>query len=118
MGLGLVHKRINTRNGGRPPTRHKTAKQLERHLKGVANHWRIAILFLIGKEKGINVEGIASRLNGNFKTISEHTRKLVQAGLVQKKYKGTNVLHFLSPYGEKFVKFLKEFQYSAEYQNI
>lgn len=90
----------------------KTAKQMERHLKGIANHWRIEILLLIAREPGISVEGIASNLRCNFKTISEHTRRLVQAGLVGKKYAGRSVIHGLTPYGTNFVSFLKTFQHS------
>jgi hypothetical protein len=48
----------------------KTPKQLERHFKGVANHWRIAIMLLIDKSEGISVDQIAQKLDGNFKTIS------------------------------------------------
>ncbi len=90
----------------------KTAQQMERHLKGIANHWRIAILLLIAHERGISVDGITGSLKGNFKTISEHIRRLAHAGLVVKKYQGHNVTHTLSPYGERFVKFLDEFQNS------
>ena len=85
----------------------KTPKQLERHFKGVANHWRISILLLVSKEPGISMEGISESLNANLKTISEHTKKLVQAGLINKKYKGKSVEHTLSPYGKTFVQFMK-----------
>jgi predicted transcriptional regulator len=87
----------------------KNEKQLERHFKGVANHHRIAILRLIEKEEGITLDGITQRLEANFKTMSEHTRKLVHAGLVQKKYKGRAVVHTLSPYGKIFLAFMKTF---------
>ena len=90
----------------------KTAKQIERHLKGAANHRRIEILFLIAKNDGITLEKIAGVLNCNLKTISEHTRRLVQAGLVNKKYQGREVAHSLSPYGKKLHSFIKTFQYS------
>jgi DNA-binding MarR family transcriptional regulator len=92
--------------------RHKSAKQMERHLKGVANHRRIEILFLIAKNKGITVEDIAEKLDCNVKTISEHTRRLVQAGLVRKDSRGRNVIHELSPYGKILHKFLTTFQHS------
>ena len=88
----------------------KTAKQLERHLKGVANHNRIEILMMVAKENGLSLEDISERLGSNFKTVSEHTRKLVQAGLINKKYQGRKVLHSLSPYGITFFKFLKMFR--------
>ena len=87
----------------------KTAKQMERHLKGIANHWRIEILQLISENDGVTLDGIAEAVKGNIKTISEHTRKLVQAGLVNKRYAGKGVSHSLSPYGKRFVKFIKSF---------
>ena len=87
----------------------KTAKQLERHLKGIANHRRIEILRLVGKSEGITLEDIADNLECNIKTISEHTRRLVQAGLVNKKYEGRSVAHSLSPYGRRIVKFIDAF---------
>lgn len=90
----------------------KTAKQLERHFKGVANHRRIDILKLIAENENISLEDIAEGLKCNFKTISEHTRKLVQAGLVNKKYQGRMVAHSLSPYGKIFCEFIKTFSYS------
>ncbi len=87
----------------------KNARQLERHFKGVANHHRIAILCLIEKEGGMTLDAITQALKTNFKTMSEHTRKLVLAGLLEKKYKGRAVIHTLSPYGKKLVFFLKTF---------
>jgi len=91
-------------------SKEKTAKQLERYFKGVANHRRIEILRLISKIEGITVDGVCQKLNANFKTISEHTRRLVQAGLVNKKYRGRQVEHYLSPYGKKFLKFIDSFR--------
>ena len=87
----------------------KTPKQLERYFKGAANHRRIEILFIIAKREGISLDGITEITKGNFKTISEHTKKLVQAGLVNKKYCGARVEHRLSPYGARFLKFMKSF---------
>ena len=82
---------------------------MERHMKGVANHWRIKILFTIAENTGITLDNLARYLKGNFKTISQHTKVLVQSGLVRKKYRGNNVMHSLSPYGEKILKFLQKF---------
>lgn len=87
----------------------KKAKNIERHLKGVANHRRISIIFLISEREGLSLDAISEALDCNIKTISEHTRRLFQAGLINKKYKGREVCHSLSPYGKKFVKFLKSF---------
>ncbi|MBI2612871.1 winged helix-turn-helix transcriptional regulator [Candidatus Kaiserbacteria bacterium] len=90
----------------------KSSRQLERHLKGVANHWRIDILLTIAASPGITLEAIADHLEGNVKTISEHTRRLAQAGLIDKKYEGRTVTHVLSPYGKIFRQFLVTFQHS------
>jgi len=90
----------------------KTPKQLERYFKGLANHRRIAILNLIANEGGITLEEIAKTLNCNIKTISGHTQKLLQSGLIRKEYRGRQVIHTLSPYGERFYKFLQTFSYS------
>ncbi|OGI93670.1 hypothetical protein A3A03_00610 [Candidatus Nomurabacteria bacterium RIFCSPLOWO2_01_FULL_40_18] len=90
----------------------KTTKQLERYFKGVANHRRISILLLVLKNPGISVDGISKSLDCNFKTISEHTRRLVQAGLLNKNYRGNVVEHRISPYGKMFCDFISKFQYS------
>ena len=87
----------------------KTAKQLERYFKGAANHRRIGILSIVEKNDGITVEKIAEKLETNFKTISQHTRSLVHAGLLNKKYRGREVAHSLSPYGKSFFRFMKTF---------
>ena len=87
----------------------KTPKQLERYFKGAANHRRIAIILTVEKNNGITVEEIAGVLEANFKSISQHTRSLVQAGLLNKKYRGRQVMHSLSPYGESFLRFIKTF---------
>ena len=88
----------------------KTSKQIEKHIKGIANHRRIDILFLVANSYGLTVDDIAKALNCNFKTISGHASKLVSTGLIDKNYRGPQVLHSLSPYGKIFVKFIKEFR--------
>ena len=85
---------------------------MERHLKGVANHRRIQILLLVAACGPITLESIIETLDANPKTVGEHTRRLTQAGLVNKKYRGKFVEHTLSPYGKVFVRFLKSFQQS------
>ncbi|OHA09423.1 MAG: hypothetical protein A3A44_00320 [Candidatus Sungbacteria bacterium RIFCSPLOWO2_01_FULL_60_25] len=87
----------------------KTPKQLERYFKGAANHHRIAILSLVERQNGATVEKIAAVLGANFKTISQHTKVLVQAGLLNKSYRGRQVHHSLSPYGQSFIRFMKTF---------
>lgn len=87
----------------------KTSKQLERVLKGVSNHRRIEIILYIKKNPRASLLEISNALKANHKTISEHIRKLVIAGLVNKKYRGLFVQHTLSPYGKKIVKILTKF---------
>ena len=87
----------------------KTARQLERYFKGAANHYRIEILVLVDRNQGMTLEGITENLNANVKTISEHTKKLVAAGLLNKKYRGKYVTHELSPYGKRFLEFMRSF---------
>ena len=98
----MVYYRIVKKNN------FKTSKQLERHFKGMANHRRIDILTLVFKNSGITLEEIAENLDCNIKTISEHTRRLVQAGLLNKSYKGRKVEHFVSPYGKSFYLFIHQ----------
>lgn len=88
----------------------KSAKQMERHLKGMANHYRIEILIFVAKREGATLEDIVEAIGANGKTIGEHTRRLHQAGLINKKYRGKFVEHSLSPYGKTFVQFLQAFQ--------
>lgn len=90
----------------------KTSKQLERHFKGIANHRRIDILFVIKSDPGISVEEVTEKLDANFKTISEHIMRLVHAGLVDKLHKGRCVTHKLSPYGKKIINLITTFQHS------
>jgi predicted transcriptional regulator len=92
----------------------KTAKQMERHFKGIANHYRIEILLLLAQRENITLESIVKAINANEKTIGEHTRRLVISGLVNKQYRGKFVEHSLTPYGKNFVKFLEAFRRISE----
>ena len=83
---------------------------MERHLKGMANHYRIEILLHISKNSGVTLENVIEALNANEKTIGEHTRRLYVAGLLNKKHRGRYVEHTLSPYGKTFVRFLESFR--------
>ena len=88
----------------------KSSKQMERHLKGMANHYRIEILLFVAAHDKATLEDIVESLKANGKTIGEHARRLNQAGLINKKHTGKFVEHSLSPYGKIFVRFLKSFQ--------
>ncbi len=87
----------------------KTSKTLERHFKGVANHRRIQILLYAAGHPDATIEILTEQLKCNFRTTSSHTQRLVTAGLLEKQYRGREVLHSLTPYGVRFVKFITEF---------
>ena len=82
-------------------------RQLERIVKGVANHRRIEIAILLAKRPELSVIEIAEALEINFKTASEHIRRLALAGLVMKRSDGSAVRHALSPRGRSILKFLR-----------
>ena len=90
----------------------KGPKKLERHFKGVSNHRRIQILLLVAEHSGIALGDITDAVKGNMKTISEHTRRLMLAGLIEKTYAGLSVEHKLTPYGRQFVAFINTFSNS------
>lgn len=95
----------------------KTPALLAQYMKGVANHRRVEILMYLAKNKNVTLEQISGKLDCNFKTISGHTQKLVNSGLINKRYIGQNVLHSLTPQGTALHSFLSSFWYSREYKN-
>jgi DNA-binding transcriptional ArsR family regulator len=85
----------------------KTDRELERIIKGFANHRRLQILQLLGKAPELSVDQISTTLGVNFKTASEHIRRLAIAGLVLKRYEGSTVHHKLTPRAVFILKFLR-----------
>ncbi|MBI2047576.1 MAG: winged helix-turn-helix transcriptional regulator [Parcubacteria group bacterium] len=85
----------------------KTYRQLERLTKGFANHRRIEILELLKNSPELSVEEIAERLRINFKTASEHVRRLAIAGLVLKRSEGNYVRHKITLNAKTILKFLR-----------
>lgn len=83
------------------------SRQLERTMKGVANHRRIEILMLVDKRPELSLIEIADALRINFKTASEHVRRLAIAGLVMKRHDGASVRHALTGIGIHVLKFLR-----------
>ena len=82
-------------------------KKIEKVVKGFANHRRIQILELLEKNPDLSVDQISQNLNVNFMTISDHVRKLADAGLVDKKYKGRIVMNTLTKEGKNILSFCK-----------
>ncbi len=82
-------------------------RELERIGKGVANHRRIQILDLLVRTPELSVIEVANELGANFKTISEHIRRLTIAGLVMKRNDNAAVRHRLTSRGILILKFLR-----------
>jgi predicted transcriptional regulator len=82
-------------------------KELERVVRGFSNHRRIEILALLKKEPELSIDEISSLLNVNFKTVSEHVRRLAAAGLVMKRNEGSAVRHKLTRRGNTILVFLR-----------
>jgi DNA-binding transcriptional ArsR family regulator len=85
----------------------KTYRQLERIIKGFANHRRIEIISLLEKEPELSVSEIAEKINSNFKTISEHLRKLTISGIIIKGSDGLSIRHKLTDRGKSILKFCR-----------
>jgi len=82
-------------------------RQLERIVKGFANHRRIEIMALLDRSPELSVLEISDALKINFKTGSEHIRRLAAAGLVMKRNEGSSVRHALTHIGKFILKFLR-----------
>lgn len=74
----------------------KKPRELERILKGCANHRRIQILVLLAKEPELTLDQIATELDIDFRIASEHIRRMSYGGLVLKRYEGRCVHHALT----------------------
>ncbi|TSC88354.1 MAG: Uncharacterized protein G01um101416_22 [Microgenomates group bacterium Gr01-1014_16] len=85
----------------------KTYRELERIVKGFANHRRISILELLEKIPELSVIEISNKVNINFKTASEHIRRMAISGLVLKRSARQSVRHKLTPRGIAILKFLR-----------
>lgn len=85
----------------------KNFRQLERVVKGFSNHRRIQILVLIEKESEISVHEISDELDINYKTASEHIRRMDIAGLIIKRSDGKNIRHKVTSRGLNILTFLR-----------
>ena len=82
-------------------------RSLERVVRGFSNHRRIEILTLLNKGSVFSVFDVAERLRIDFRTASDHLRRLYLAGLVDKKNRGAAVEHTLTGRGKDILKFLR-----------
>ncbi len=77
------------------------ADKLQLVVRGFSNRHRIRMLFLLENEPKLTVQELADKSAINFRTASEHTKKLRTAGLISKKYNNREVEHQLTPLGEQ-----------------
>lgn len=85
----------------------KSNRELEKIVKGFANHRRLEILQLLGREPGLSVQDMSEKLKSEFKNISAHVSKMQIAGLVYKKSHGNMVRHTLTNRGKSILKFVR-----------
>jgi predicted ArsR family transcriptional regulator len=82
-------------------------RKMERLVRGFSNHRRIEIIHLLSQQPELSVIEIASELRINFKTASEHIRRLAIAGIIVKRNEGSAVRHALTDTGRTILKFLR-----------
>ncbi|MEK7581875.1 MAG: winged helix-turn-helix domain-containing protein [Patescibacteria group bacterium] len=85
----------------------KNYRKIERIVRSFSNHRRIEILELVKKTPELSVMDIAEELKINFKTASEHIRRLAISGLVMKRNDGPAVCHKITPLGNSILMFLR-----------
>lgn len=85
----------------------KSYHQLERIMRGISNHRRIQVLELLKNKPELSILDISNQLDVNFKTISEHVKRLAATGLVLKRSDGNSVRHKVTNRGLAILKFLR-----------
>ncbi len=83
------------------------SKQLERIIKGFANHRRIEILELLARSPERSLGEVSVSLQIELKTASEHLRRLAFSGLILKRHEGREVRHKLTERGDIILAFLR-----------
>ena len=85
----------------------KSYRELERLVRGFANHRRIQILEILKKKPEMSVDEITTFLDINYKTVADHVRRLAIAGLVLKRSQDVSVRHRITNRAESILKFLR-----------
>lgn len=85
----------------------KTNRELERIIKGFANHRRLQILELLYKEPELSVQEISEKLKSEMKNISAHITKMAIAGLLMKRNDGNMIRHKLTNRGKSILQFVR-----------
>lgn len=85
----------------------KTNRELERIIKGFANHRRLQILELLYKEPELSVGEISQKVKSDVKNVSAHLNKMAIAGLVMKRNDINSVRHKLTNRGKAILQFVR-----------
>ena len=85
----------------------KTNRELERIVKGFANHRRLQILELLYKDPELSVQEVSEKLKSEFKNISAHINKMAVAGLLMKRHDANMVRHKLTNRGKSILQFVR-----------
>ena len=85
----------------------KTNRELERIVKGFANHRRLQILELIGVEPKLSVMEIAQKIKSDPKNVSAHINKMNIAGLVMKRNDVNSIRLKLTKRGKSTLQFVR-----------
>jgi DNA-binding transcriptional ArsR family regulator len=85
----------------------KRYRELERILKGAASHRRIQIIDILDEQPDLSVFDIAENIFIDFRTASEHLRKLTIAGIVMKRNDASSVRHALTKRGKDILRFCR-----------
>jgi predicted transcriptional regulator len=85
----------------------KTHRELERIIKGVANHRRLQILELLQKEPELSIQEISEKVKSDIKNISSHVSKMAVSGLVMKRSDGKSIRHKLTNRGKNILSFVR-----------
>jgi DNA-binding transcriptional ArsR family regulator len=85
----------------------KSYYQIERMVKGFSNHRRIEILELLKDRPELTLSDISKIIKTNFRTVSDHIKKMATAGLVLKRTDGFSVRHKVTERGLMVLRFLK-----------
>lgn len=91
-------------------TEFKSYRQLEKIVKGFANHRRIEMIELLLREPELSLSEVTLKLKINLKTGAEHLRRLELAGLIIKRSSGPNVRHRLTARAHTILIFLRKLE--------
>ncbi len=84
-------------------------KDLEKLLKALANHRRLAMLRFIKKKKEANVGAIAEEIKLSFKSTSRHLSILIAINFLDKEQRSSEVFYKINTKIPELVRYLINF---------